>query len=72
MLQQAECQEEAYDLGGRPTSEGAEVPDHGVRDVGDLDEAGVVGLGDQGTSGHRQSWKGVTYCNLLIPHIANN
>ncbi len=37
------------------TSESAEVTNDPIRDVGDLDEAGIVGLGNQRAVWHRQA-----------------
>ena len=40
------------------TSEGAEVCHDSIRDVGDLDEGGIVGLGDEGTVGDTEACHG--------------
>ena len=40
------------------TSEGAEVCHDSIRDVGDLDEGGIVGLGDEGTVGDTEAGHG--------------
>jgi hypothetical protein len=38
------------------TSESAEIANHTIRDVGDLDEPRIVGLGNQRTVRHRQTY----------------